>query len=92
MWGIVGGNFEHLPHGIISKTLVRLLSIPLILMLSPDMTPDDPIPMEKDVSGIPILQDFEIILGPNFAGTYMDDLTSYDCMPFDMSVCHRDTP
>lgn len=48
MWGIVGGNFEHLPHGIISKTLVRLLSIPLILMLSPDMTPDDPIPMEKD--------------------------------------------
>ena len=29
MWGIVGGNFEHLPHGIISKTLVRLLSNPL---------------------------------------------------------------
>ena len=45
MWGVEGGNFEHLPHGIISKSLIRLLPLPLILLLSPDFTPDDVIPM-----------------------------------------------
>eukprot|EP00438_Fugacium_kawagutii_P018853 Skav230893 [mRNA] locus=scaffold2765:176288:176929:- [translate_table: standard] len=43
-WGIVDGNFDHLPHGIISKALIRLVPIPFILLLSPDFTPDDPIP------------------------------------------------
>ncbi|CAK9019953.1 unnamed protein product [Durusdinium trenchii] len=46
VWGIVDGNFDHLPHGVVSKALVRLLPIPLILMLSPDLTPDDPIPQD----------------------------------------------
>lgn len=43
-WGIVGEDFQHLPHGIISKALFRLVPIPFILMLSPSFTPDDPIP------------------------------------------------
>ena len=48
VWGIVGEDFQHLPHGIISKALFRLVPIPFILMLSPDFTPDDPIPSDED--------------------------------------------
>ena len=42
-WGLVDGNFDYLPHGIVSKAVIRLFSIPLILILAPSVTPDDPI-------------------------------------------------
>ena len=50
IWGLVGGNFEHLPHGIVSRIIIELLPIPLIVLLSPDLTPDDPIPGPEDGS------------------------------------------
>lgn len=49
VWGIVGEDFQYLPHGIISKALFRLVPIPFILMLSPDFTPDDPIPTSDPI-------------------------------------------
>ncbi|CAE7236257.1 unnamed protein product [Symbiodinium natans] len=42
-WGIVDGNFDYLPHGVISKAVIRLLSLPFIVILAPTVTPDDPI-------------------------------------------------
>ena len=42
-WGL-NENFEHLPHGVISKALIRLLPIPCIFLLAPTFSPDDPVP------------------------------------------------
>jgi len=44
-WGIVGGNFDYLVHGIATKALCRLLPIPLIFILVPRLTPNDAVPM-----------------------------------------------
>jgi len=43
-FGIVGDSFEHLPEAVLTKALFRLLPIPLIFLLVPDLTPLDPIP------------------------------------------------
>ena len=40
------GNKNRGIKAIVSKALVRFLTIPCILLLSPNLTPDDPIPEE----------------------------------------------
>jgi len=44
MLGIKNGNFDMLPQAVIAKSICRLLPIPLIYILVPDLTPQDPIP------------------------------------------------
>jgi len=41
---IKNGNFDMLPHAVIAKSICRLLPIPLIYILVPNLTPQDPIP------------------------------------------------
>jgi len=48
VFGVVGRNFDMLPEAIITKSLCRLLPIPLIFMLVPNLTPCDPIPCEGE--------------------------------------------
>jgi len=43
-FGIHDGNFDLLPQAVIAKSICRLLPIPLIFLLIPNLTPDDPIP------------------------------------------------
>jgi len=43
-FGVKNGNFDMLPMAVISKSLCRLLAIPLIFILVPNLTPEDPIP------------------------------------------------
>jgi len=45
-FGIVNDNFDHLPAAIVTKALTRLLPIPLIFLLVPNLTPSDPVPTE----------------------------------------------
>mmetsp|Transcript_46648 Transcript_46648/g.117307 ORF Transcript_46648/g.117307 Transcript_46648/m.117307 type:complete len:578 (+) Transcript_46648:43-1776(+) len=42
--GIRQGNFDMLPHAVVVRSLCRLLPIPLIFLLVPDLSPQDPIP------------------------------------------------
>jgi hypothetical protein len=44
VFGVVGDNFDNLPEAVIAKSLFRLLAIPLIFLLVPNLTPLDPIP------------------------------------------------
>jgi hypothetical protein len=46
VFGIVGDNFDNLPDAVIAKSLCRLLPIPLIFLLVPNLTPCDPIPCD----------------------------------------------
>eukprot|EP00401_Gymnodinium_catenatum_P075175 CAMPEP_0117508248 /NCGR_PEP_ID=MMETSP0784-20121206/26850_1 /TAXON_ID=39447 /ORGANISM="" /LENGTH=577 /DNA_ID=CAMNT_0005303795 /DNA_START=104 /DNA_END=1837 /DNA_ORIENTATION=+ len=46
VFGVVGDSFDHLPEVVIAKSLCRLLPIPLIFLLVPNLTPSDPIPAE----------------------------------------------
>eukprot|EP00931_Biecheleriopsis_adriatica_P089861 TRINITY_DN63935_c0_g1_i1.p1 TRINITY_DN63935_c0_g1~~TRINITY_DN63935_c0_g1_i1.p1 ORF type:complete len:598 (-),score=107.12 TRINITY_DN63935_c0_g1_i1:54-1847(-) len=52
MWGLVDGNFDHLPEAVLAKSLFRLLPIPLIFMLTPNISPCDPIPDESTDSEV----------------------------------------
>jgi folate/biopterin transporter len=52
-FGIVGDNFDRLPEAVITKSLCRLLPIPLIFLLVPDITPADPVETMHDCETIP---------------------------------------
>jgi len=47
VFGVVDGNYEHLPAVVLSKSLCRLLPLVLIPVLVPDLRPNDPIPAEE---------------------------------------------
>jgi len=42
-FGVVHRNFDRLPEAIVTKSLCRLMVIPLIFVLVPNLTPQDPI-------------------------------------------------
>jgi len=46
VFGIVGDNFDNMPEAVIAKSLCRLLPIPLIFLLVPNLTPCDSIPVD----------------------------------------------
>jgi len=46
-FGIVGDNFDRLPEAVVAKSLFRLLPIPLIFLLVPNLSPNDPIDAEE---------------------------------------------
>jgi len=43
LFGVVGNNYDRLPEAVITKSLCRLLPIPLIFLLVPNITPADPV-------------------------------------------------
>jgi len=44
LFEIKDGNYDMLPQAVIAKSICRLLPIPLIFILVPNLTPQDPIP------------------------------------------------
>jgi len=54
MLGIKDGNYDMLPQAVIAKSICRLLPIPLIYILVPDLTPQDPIPSAHSEGSIDV--------------------------------------
>jgi len=54
VYGIKDGSFDLLPEAVITKSFCRLVPIPLIFLLVPGITPNDPIPgMDDACGGVP---------------------------------------
>jgi folate/biopterin transporter len=52
VFGIVGDSFDRLPDAVIAKSLFRLVPIPLIFLLVPNLRPCDPVPADFVVSKV----------------------------------------